>query len=128
MVCEQKIGGMQCECIFSWLDCFKKKNCRSLDSRKPFGKRKILNVTIEKLRPIFDKIFTLGDYFNQDCNLNLDLTKKDQLILYGEFILPGTTSSKHNIFENKRNGFKVGQMYSFGNGFVFENKKNQKIN
>jgi hypothetical protein len=97
-----------------------------LIQEKQFGKRKIQNVTMEKLRPIFDKIFTLGDDLNRDYDLGLDLTKKDQLILYGEYILPGTATTEHDIYDNKRNGFKVGQMYVFGVGFVFENQQNSE--
>ena len=97
-----------------------------LIQEKHFGKRKIQNVTMEKLRPVFDKIFTLGDDLNRDYNLGLDLTKKDQLILYGEYILPGTATTEHDIYDNKRNGFKVGQMYVFGVGFVFENQQNSE--
>jgi len=104
----------------------RKKIAGHLIQEKPFGRRKIQNVPMGKLRPVFDKIFTLGDDFNRDYNFGLDLTKKDQLILYGEYILSGTATTKHDIYENKRNGLKVGQMYVFGVGFVFENQQNSE--
>jgi len=85
-----------------------------------FAARKIQNISVQGLEGLFNKIWKLAHNLNQDCGLNLDLTRKDQLILYGEFILPGTANSKHDIYDNKRNGFKIGQLYVFGIGFVFD--------
>ena len=97
-----------------------------LKQEKEFGSKKILQVTVEKLKPLFEKIVILNNtYLHQ---LNMDLTKKDQIILYGELILPGTSNSKHDVYKNKENGFKVGQLYVFGMGFVFENPSDNKKN
>jgi len=98
-----------------------------LIQEKNFEGRKIQNISVKELKPLFNKIWKLAKDLNKECGLNLDVTQKDQLILYGEFILPGTANSKHDIYDNKRNGFKIGQLYVFGIGFVFDNLPINKI-
>ena len=88
---------------------------------REFGQRKTLKTTTEKLRPLFDKIYDLNRKYL--VNLGMDLTQEDEMILYGEFVLPGTSSSPHDVYNNKLNGFKVGQLYVFGMGFVFKDQE-----
>jgi hypothetical protein len=94
-----------------------------LEQNAEFGKKKILQVTVEKLRPLFGKIFDLKDKYLSDINMDLSSFFNQQIILYGELILPGTSNSKFDVYKNKENGFQVGNLYVFGMGFVFQDRK-----
>ena len=99
-----------------------------LIQEKKFGKRKIETVSVKELKPLFDKIFILGDALNREFNLEFDLTKKDQIILYGEFIVNGTSTTQHDIYENEKKGFEVGHLFVFAVGFYFENPAHELCN
>ena len=90
-----------------------------------FSNKKINQLNLEKIKPLFEKITALAHFFNTEYNFHLDL-EKDEVILYGEFILPGTSTSSHDIYQYKLDGFLMGQMYAFGIGFLFKNQNNQQ--
>ena len=77
------------------------------------------NVGLMKISTIFDKIRMLKQHLNSQCQLNL--CEQDEILLYGEFIVNGISTTKYDIYHYSNNNIKTGKMYSFAIGFVFNN-------
>lgn len=77
--------------------------------------------SLEHLHPLLKKIEHLHTILKNECELEVDFSK-DELLIYGEFIVPGTASSKHDVYNYKGQNFKTGHLYAFAVGFVFENQ------
>ena len=76
-------------------------------------------LTLQNVKPLFQKIYNLVDLLNTTCHLNLDM-EEDEIILYGEFMHQGTASTRLDIYDYSKSKHLPGHFFAFGLGFVFK--------
>ena len=90
-----------------------------LPSKKDLKDQAFQGVGLRNVQPMFQKIDHLKELLNSYCLL--DISENDEILIYSEFILPGTSTCKHDIYNYRQNKIQLGKCYAYAVGFVFDN-------
>ena len=90
-----------------------------LSSKKDLKDQAFQGVGLRNVQPMFQKIDHLKELLNSYCLL--DRSENDEILIYSEFILPGTSTCKHDIYNYIQNKIQLGKCYAYAVGFVFDN-------
>jgi len=93
------------------------RNCIIAREGDKLEEKQFQKQSLKKIEPIFEKARALNNLLSEKLN-----TEPENLetIVYGEFLVEGTASSKFDHYEYKENGLEVGKLYAFGIGLIFD--------
>lgn len=89
-------------------------------------KTKFQAVDCKYVVPVIDKLKQFKAHLLK--TFDLEEKKNDDIFLYGEFMLNGTSNSKIDRYEYKDGGIYPGDYFVFGIGFYFSDLNNDSVN